>query len=248
MAADSLTNYSPVLLPALHRIQDQFGYLKPEALAQFSRESGVPQYRLQEVASFFPHFRLTRSKRVVLRVCRDLSCHLAGSEKILRELDSLNGEQVAIEGVSCLGRCDRAPAACLEVQGCRHQCCYLRSSTDELRAMITASLRAEIPTPGRDVDQSFMGEGTIIDPYKGNSPDYAAVRAALRARDASLNKAMEFLQVHKNWTPGLAETFRVAAVRQMRIGFELEPQVHDAVRCWQMEDDWAKGQEFGGWS
>ena len=48
MAADSLTNYSPVLLPALHRIQDQFGYLKPEALAQFSRESGVPQYRFRK--------------------------------------------------------------------------------------------------------------------------------------------------------------------------------------------------------
>ena len=248
MPADSLTKYSPVLLPALHRIQDQFGYLKPEALAQFSKETGVPQYRLQEVASFFPHFRLTQPKRVVLRICRDLSCHLAGSEKILRELDPLNGEQVAIEGVSCLGRCDRAPAACLAVEGCKHECYYLRRSTAELRAIITAGLRAEIPTPDRDVDQSFMGEGTMINPYKGDSPDYRAVRAALRARDASLNRAIEFLQVHKNWTPGLAETFRVAAVRQLRIDFELEAEVHDAVRCWQTEDDWAKGPEFGGWS
>src|SRR4051812_22385449 len=124
MATKGLTSYSPVLVPALHRIQDQFGYLKPEALQEFSKETGVPQYRLQAVASFFPHFLLTRPKRVVLRVCRDLSCHVAGSGKMLRELDTLTSEEVGIEGTSCLGRCDRAPAACLLVQGAEHERYY----------------------------------------------------------------------------------------------------------------------------
>ena len=95
-----LTLYAPVLVPALYRIQQQFGYLKPEALEEFSKESGVPQYRLQAVASFFPHFLLTRPKKVVLRVCRDLSCNLAGSGKMLPELDALTSEYVAVEGGS----------------------------------------------------------------------------------------------------------------------------------------------------
>ena len=248
MPADPLTIYSPVLLPALHRIQDQFGYLKQEALAQFSKETGMPQYRLQEVASFFPHFRLTPPKKVVLRVCRDLSCHLAGSGKMLRELSSLNGDQVAIEGVSCLGRCDRAPAACLALQGCEHESYYLRRAADELKMIVAAALRGEPPSRDRDVDQSFIKEGTIIDLYKGDSADYRAVRAALGARDASLDRAMDFLRARRNWTPGLAETFRIAAIRQMRTDFALDAEVHDAVRCWQTEDDWAKGPEFGGWS
>ena len=79
------TPYAPVLVPALHQIQDRFGYLKPEALKEYSEESGVPQYRLQEVASFFPHFRLAPSKKVTLRVCRDMSCHLAGSARFSSE-------------------------------------------------------------------------------------------------------------------------------------------------------------------
>ena len=110
MATKELTSYSPVLVPALHRIQEQFGYLKPEALEHFSKESGVPLYRLQAVASFFPHFLLTPPKKVVLRVCRGpLSCHLAGSGKMLPELDALASERVAVEGTSRPGRCDRAP-------------------------------------------------------------------------------------------------------------------------------------------
>jgi formate dehydrogenase beta subunit len=71
--------YGATLVPALQRIQDEFGYLKREALERFSEESGVPQYRLQAVASFFPHFQLSPPKKVVLKICRDTTCHLAGS-------------------------------------------------------------------------------------------------------------------------------------------------------------------------
>src|SRR5450631_4748463 len=95
------------LVPALQRIQHQFGYLNREALKQFSKESGVPLYRLHAVASFFPHFLLSRPPLVTLRVCRDMACHLAGSGAMVRELGSLAGEQVSVQGVSCLGRCDR---------------------------------------------------------------------------------------------------------------------------------------------
>src|SRR5437764_15412406 len=129
MAAERLTLYSPVLVPALHRIQQEFGYLKREALEQLSKDTGVPQYRLQAVASFFPHFQLTPPKKVVLRICRDLSCNLAGSNRLLRDLAGLTDDEIAIEGASCLGRCDRAPAACVSIQGSEHERYYLGKST-----------------------------------------------------------------------------------------------------------------------
>jgi NADH:ubiquinone oxidoreductase subunit F (NADH-binding)/NADH:ubiquinone oxidoreductase subunit E len=248
MATERLTSYSPVLVPALHRIQQQFGYLKPEALEEFSKESGVPQYRLQAVASFFPHFLLARPKKVVLRVCRDLSCHLAGSGKMLRELDALTSERVAVEGTSCLGRCDRAPAACLSVQGYKHEHYYLARSSDELKAIVEATLKGGSPAPDHDVDQSFLGDDAMIDPYQGNSPDYRAVRAAIAARDASLGAAMKFLSTKPEWTLGMLEKFRIAAIHQMRVDFEMEPAIRDAVQCWQTEVEWAKGPELGGWA
>src|SRR5260370_6204120 len=247
MAADRLTFYSPVLVPALHRIQQQFGYLKQEALEELSRETGVPQYRLQAVASFFPHFLLTRPKKIVLRVCRDLSCNLAGSGKMLRELDALTSEHVAVEGVSCLGRCDRAPAACVSAQGSEHEHYYLARSTDELKAIVAANLKDAPPAPDRDIDQRFVADA-MIDPYKGDTPDYRAVRAAAAARDASLTATIEILKAKPDWTPRMLENFRIAAIRQMRVDFELEPAIREAVRCWQTEDDWAKGPELGGWS
>jgi NADH:ubiquinone oxidoreductase subunit F (NADH-binding)/NADH:ubiquinone oxidoreductase subunit E len=248
MSTERLNLYSPVLVPALHRIQAQFGYLKPEALEEFSKESGVPQYRLQAVASFFPHFLLTPPKKVVLRVCRDLSCHLAGSGKMLGELEPLTGEHVAVEGTSCLGRCDRAPAACLSVQGSKHERYYLARSSDELKAIVAATVQGESPAPNHDLDQRFLDDGALIDPYKGQSPDYRAVRAAIAARDASLNAAMKFLSAKPEWTLGMLEKFRLAAIRQMRIDFEMEPAIGDAVRSWQTEDEWAKGPELGGWA
>ncbi len=243
-----MTSYSPVLVPALHRIQKQFGYLKPEALEAFSKETGVPQYRLQAVASFFPHFLLTPPKKVVLRICRDLSCHLAGSGKMLRELNSLTSDQVGVEGVSCLGRCDRAPAACISMQGSEHENYYLGRSVDELKALVAETLKGTPPPPDRDADQPFVGDDAIIDPYKGESPDYRAVRAAVAARDASLNAAIEFLKAKPGWTPGMLENFRAGAIRQLRVDLEMDEATREAVRCWQTEGDWAKGPKLGGWS
>jgi formate dehydrogenase beta subunit len=248
MATKALTPYSPVLVPALHRIQQQFGYLKPEALQEFSKETGVPQYRLQAVASFFPHFLLTPPKKVELRVCRDLSCNLAGSGNMIRELRALKSDDVAVEGTSCLGRCDRAPAACLAVQGSEHERYYLARSSAELKTIIAAALTGAPPEPDHDADRHFLSEDSIIDPYKGESPDYRAVHAALAARDASLKAAMKILSAKPEWTLDMLERFRIAAIRQMRVDFELEDIIRDAVRTWQTEEDWAKGPTLAGWS
>src|SRR5580698_2291955 len=100
------------LVPALLEIQEEHGYLEREALEKYASEAEVPLHRLQAVASFFPHFRLTEPTKVVLRMCRDMACHMAGSGEIMAKLAALNGRQVTIMGTSCLGRCDRAPAAC----------------------------------------------------------------------------------------------------------------------------------------
>ncbi len=248
MAGERLTSYSPLLVPALHRIQRQFGYLKPEALAEYARETGVPQYRLQAVASFFPHFQLTPPKKVVLKVCRDLSCHLAGSGRMLQELDALTSEQVAVQGTSCLGRCDRAPAAGLTAQGSEHEHYYHGRSSEELKAIVASTLQGNPPAPDRDVDWSLVSDDSMIDPYKGETPDYRAVRAALAARDASLGKARQLLSAKPEWTVGMLEKFRMAAIRQLRVDFEMEPAIRSAVRAWQTENDWAKGPELGGWS
>ncbi len=240
--------YGATLVPALQRIQEEHGYLKREALERYSAESGVPQHRLQALASFFPHFQLTAPKKIVLRICRDTSCHLAGSAAMLRELQSLAGELVAVEGVSCLGRCDRVPAACVAVQGSAHEHFYLGRSADDLRKVVAACAHGAPPHPDHDADQSYSAKDWTIDPYGGETPKYLAVRKALAARDASLAEAAEILKAKFGWGSERLEQFRRGAVRQLRTDDAVEPDVTEAVRCWQTEGDWAKGAGLGGWA
>ncbi len=248
-APPNLPTYGALLVPALHRIQKQFGYLNKKALEEYSLESGVPQQKLQAVASFFPHFQLTPPKKVVLRVCRDMACNLAGAGKTIQELQAIAGEDVAVEGVSCLGRCDRAAAACVTVQGAEHESYFLGRSTAELKEIVAACLADGHPVADHDVDlPDTLSDAVVNALYSGKAPDYAAVRQAIALRDTSLQTAADYLRTTFSWGADLIEQFRRGAVRQMRDVTGTEPAVTDAVRCWQTEKDWAKGATLGGWS
>ncbi len=239
--------YSASLVPALQEIQHEFGYLDRAALEKYSNRSGVPLYRLQEVASFFPHFFLSQPKKVTLRVCRDMACHMAGSAKMLSDLQSVAGAQVAVEGASCLGRCDRAPAACVAVAGDHHEHYYLGRSLDELKGIVSATLKDGPPGPDLDAGNGYRGGVSKINPYE-STPDYAGVRKLIAARDASLAAAMELLRTNKSWDPVRLDQFRASAIRQLRSDSQPDPDVVEAVRAWQTENDWAKGPTMGGWA
>ena len=101
------------LIAELKRLQAEHGYLREGDLRELAERVRVPLYRIQEVTSFYPHFRQTPPPRTELTLCRDLSCFLAGAQPWgARVKELLAGEREAeVREVSCLGRCDRAPAA-----------------------------------------------------------------------------------------------------------------------------------------
>jgi NADH:ubiquinone oxidoreductase subunit F (NADH-binding)/NADH:ubiquinone oxidoreductase subunit E len=240
--------YEAVIVPALQRIQHEFGYLRREELERFGASSGIPLYRLQAVASFFPHFQLTPPKKCTVKVCRDMACHLAGSAETLRDLQSVVSKDVAVEGASCVGRCDRAAAASVTLQGLEHDLYYHKRTTEELKKIIAACVSGAPPPADHDADLAYSASQWVIDSYQGKTPEYLVVRKAIALRDASLRKAVELLLAQYGWGPERLERFREAAIRQMRVDFKVDPPVEEAVRCWQTEKDWAKGPELGGWS
>jgi formate dehydrogenase beta subunit len=235
------------LIPALHRIQHEFGYLKREALQQFSDESGVPLYRLHAVASFFPHFQLTAPKPVTVRVCRDMACHMAGSGEMLRGLQSVENPNIAVHGVSCLGRCDRAPAACVAVAGVEHDHFYLGRSAAELKQIAADWLRGDPPAADPDAAQPFSPAPVTIDRYAGRVPTYEAVTRALAVRDEALGRAVQMLSDKLRWTREKLELFRYGAIHT-KIESGMGADVADAVRVWQTATDWAESPEIGSWS
>ncbi|HEV3136609.1 MAG TPA: NADH-ubiquinone oxidoreductase-F iron-sulfur binding region domain-containing protein [Pirellulales bacterium] len=166
-----------MIFEELRRIQNHpanGGYLPESELRSLSRRTGTPLYRLQEVASFFPHFRLEKPPTADVKVCRDMACHLHGANEILQKLRLFAGEfeprQLAVDGVSCLGRCDRGPIACTN-----HHF-YSQDSLGELEGMIRETIAGQAPTHDRDPPLPFTDPREWkIDPYPA-APDYRAVR------------------------------------------------------------------------
>lgn len=71
----------------------------------------IPRFRLQAVASFYPYFFLTPPARAEVRVCGDMACHRHGRNDLRKHLAArYQGQDANVAPVSCLGRCDLAPA------------------------------------------------------------------------------------------------------------------------------------------
>src|SRR5437773_12509300 len=102
-----------MIIPALNEIQDRLGYLPEPELRALAKRLRVPLYRLHEVASFYPRYRLKPPPPVRVQVCQDLACFLRGAAGLRTNLEAWARsaeEGIAVEGVSCLGQCDRPPA------------------------------------------------------------------------------------------------------------------------------------------
>jgi NADH:ubiquinone oxidoreductase subunit F (NADH-binding)/NADH:ubiquinone oxidoreductase subunit E len=102
----------PSLIPALNAIQARLGWLPREELEELAREARRPRYEIEGLISFYPHFRTSPPPKVALHVCHDLPCFLRDGDGRIAELRARYGEDADVElvEVSCLGRCDSAPA------------------------------------------------------------------------------------------------------------------------------------------
>ncbi|MEO1999505.1 MAG: NADH-ubiquinone oxidoreductase-F iron-sulfur binding region domain-containing protein [Planctomycetaceae bacterium] len=100
------------LLRELSDLQHEHGYLSETLLRELAQRRQIPLYHLEGLVSFYPQFRRTPPPPVTVRVCRDLTCAMAGcrtgAERLVEAFAS--DTDVDIESVSCLGRCDHAPA------------------------------------------------------------------------------------------------------------------------------------------
>ena len=214
-----IPNGEPMLVQRLREIQHEFGYLPDAELLALARETGVPLYRVEELCSFFPAFRPERDRPADLevRVCRDMTCHHRGAAKLIEAGTALAAELdgVRVEGVSCLGRCDRAPVAWVERQPMPHgEHAWVYQIDDarrfgELIEMLAG--RGDRPVPDRDADyRPHTNPDWQSDPYTvpvGRAGPDNPERASGTARPtgtaplkpyAAVRKVVEFLKAAKD--------------------------------------------------
>jgi formate dehydrogenase beta subunit len=161
----------PSLIPALHAIQERLGWLPREELEALARDTRRPLYEIQGLISFYPHFRTDPPAKVALHACHDLSCWLQGADRRITALRERYGDDAEVEftEVSCLGRCDAAPAVAV------NECPSEAGDADALVAAARTGHRAE-PLP-----RAYGGGAPWPnDPYPAGGPGrYAALRRLL---------------------------------------------------------------------
>jgi len=100
------------LIEELYALQEEHGYLREADLRALSDEKKIPLYEIEGVSTFYPHFRRSPPPEVHVTACRDISCYLKDRHLVLNSLREVcaGREGVEFHAVSCLGRCEEAPA------------------------------------------------------------------------------------------------------------------------------------------
>ena len=106
------------VLPLLHLIQEEKGYLNEEAVLFVAEKLSLKPVQVYEVVTFYPMFRRARPGKVRVAVCRTLPCALAGAYKTLELLEERlavkRGQTredglFSLECVECVANCAGAP-------------------------------------------------------------------------------------------------------------------------------------------
>lgn len=107
------------LLPILHGIQDELGYVPAETIPAIADALNLSRAEVHGCISFYHYFRDTPPGKHTIHLCRAESCQAMGSKALEEHVKSLLGidyhETTAdgafsLEPVYCLGLCACSPS------------------------------------------------------------------------------------------------------------------------------------------
>src|SRR5207248_1935468 len=115
-------------MPLLHLWQEHFGFISDDAVTWIAAKLGLQPINILELVTFYPMFRQKPAGKMHIRVCRTLSCAMAGGYQLMENLCAATGierEQqgdgmhnlisvsadgnYSVEFVECLASCGTAP-------------------------------------------------------------------------------------------------------------------------------------------
>jgi NADH-quinone oxidoreductase subunit E len=127
------------LIPILHEVQAEVGYLSPEAIEWVAGLLGLSPADVMSVASFYDMLNLEPVGKHMIYVCQNLTCSLLGAEPLIRHLEKRLGVRmgettpdglITLKRMECLASCGTAPA--IQVDGIF----YERMTTQKLDELL----------------------------------------------------------------------------------------------------------------
>jgi len=117
------------LLKLLIQSQRESTFLSPTALEELSASFDLPDNELFGVSSFYSFLSLKPQGKYVIRICKNLPCHMQDAQLIMdclqNHLGIAPGETTkdglfSLEMTNCIGACDQAPAMLINDDVHRH--------------------------------------------------------------------------------------------------------------------------------
>ena len=108
------------LLPAVHLVMDDQGYVSADAELDIAEALDVPPTRVHEVVTFYTMFYDREVGRHIVKICRNLACQLRGADRIIERAQEILGikagettpdGRITLDTDECLASCGTGPMA-----------------------------------------------------------------------------------------------------------------------------------------
>ena len=129
------------LLPLLHAIQADIGYVPSESVADIAMALNLSRAEVHGVISFYHDFRSAPQGRHVLQICRAEACQAMGSRTLEAHAkntlgidygDTTADGAISLQPVYCLGNCACSPSVRIDDD------VHARVDTERLDALLAA--------------------------------------------------------------------------------------------------------------
>jgi NADH:ubiquinone oxidoreductase subunit E len=106
------------ILPILHAIQDEQGWVKPEHIDELEAKHGLSRVHVKEVITFYDIYKDEPVRKYQIRFCNSIACCMMGSKAAIHRIEEHIAKYEAemgddapfsCEPFPCLGKCDGAP-------------------------------------------------------------------------------------------------------------------------------------------
>ena len=201
------------LLPALEAVQARMGWISEGAFTYICTRLDVPPAEAYGVATFYALLSMEPRPPRVLHVCDDVVCRTRGAKAVLDTLGEPyhgpNGDHTTVNGSDtiwlrspCLGLCDQAPAAFLQVAGPKpHSHLFGNVTAADAQAILKGNDAAtkrphpRIPQQGspdlRLLSRVGMVDPTNLDAYRAAAGFEALRRAREIGPDAVIREVTD---------------------------------------------------------